>query len=83
MFFSYTLVDFGLAEKANDLCSRYLVNRQPLADSSGRLNKNVQSGMESSQVFDSTPNGSVGTSLVNTFKHQPVHNSNCVSIFSR
>ncbi|KAG8198752.1 hypothetical protein JTE90_023515 [Oedothorax gibbosus] len=76
---SYTLVDFGLAEKANDLCSRYLVNRQPLADSSGRLNKNVQSGLESSQVFDSTPNGSVGTA-VNLFKTQTPHNSNCENV---
>lgn len=47
--FSYKLVDFGLAEKVNDLQSRYGVNRQPLTDSSGRLNKSLQSSIEASQ----------------------------------
>ncbi|XP_054712563.1 cell division cycle 7-related protein kinase-like [Uloborus diversus] len=41
---SYTLVDFGLAQRVSDLqSSKYSAARQPLSDSSGRLNKKIGS----------------------------------------
>ncbi|GBN48132.1 Cell division cycle 7-related protein kinase [Araneus ventricosus] len=72
---SYTLVDFGLAEKANDLHSRYAVNRQPLSDSSGRLNKDVHIGAEEIQSFQTISPEAVA-SLVNATKHPVAHNEN-------
>ncbi|GFY70504.1 cell division cycle 7-related protein kinase [Trichonephila inaurata madagascariensis] len=76
---SYTLVDFGLAEKANDLHCRYSVNRQPLSDSSGRLNKNIHAGAESVPNFATMSTEAV-SSLVTTTKHATAHNSNSENV---
>ncbi|GIY89423.1 cell division cycle 7-related protein kinase [Caerostris extrusa] len=75
---SYTLVDFGLAEKANDLHTRYTADRQPLSDSSGRLNKTETDNIQSFQV----PSESA-SSLATSTKHQLAHDSNSVKNVSK
>ncbi|XP_042896789.1 cell division cycle 7-related protein kinase isoform X1 [Parasteatoda tepidariorum] len=62
---SYTLVDFGLSQKCSELHARYS-NRQPLSDSSGRLNKNIKKLAEDSEKKVNETAASAGTSKLQT-----------------
>ncbi|XP_035233138.1 cell division cycle 7-related protein kinase-like, partial [Stegodyphus dumicola] len=71
---SYILVDFGLAERTDFFSSKHSETRQPLSDSTGRLNKSVQNMIENSANFDKQVRESIPSS-VNISRYQAMNSS--------
>lgn len=68
---SYTLVDFGLAQRMSDVeSSKFAALRQPLSDSAGRFNKNVRA-----LSLDKNTN-----STSSLLKHQDINNTNSENV---